>query len=80
MMGLGLLLRRRTGPVERLGEGGWAGLIDLPRISEELYYSARVFRIFTTERREIRPDAILTWLRLPASELKQRLEAVDPLL
>jgi uncharacterized protein len=80
MMGLGLLLRRRTGPVERLEEGGWAGLIDLPRISEELYYSARVFRIFTAERREIRPDAILTWLRLPAAELKQRLEAVDPLL
>jgi uncharacterized protein len=80
MMGLGLLVRTRDGAVRRLEAGGWSGLIDLPRISEELYYSARVFRIFTTERREIRPDAILTWLRLPASELKQRLEAVDPLL
>jgi uncharacterized protein len=79
MMGLGLLLRRRDGSTERLEEGGWAGLIDLPRISEELYYSARVFRVFTTDRREIPRDAVLACLRLPATQLKKRLAADDPL-
>ena len=51
MMGLDLLLRQRDGATQRLTESGRAGLIDLPRIADELYHSARVFRVFTVERR-----------------------------
>jgi uncharacterized protein len=46
MFGLDLLLERRTGEVLRLGPGGRAGLIGLPRIADELYRSARVLRLF----------------------------------
>jgi uncharacterized protein len=80
MMGLGLLLRTRDGSVQRLEEGGWAGLIDLPRISEELYYSARVFRVFTVERRSISFESMLQLLRSDREEVKKRLETDDPLL
>jgi len=47
MFALDLLLQRRTGEVLRLGPGGQAGLIGLPRIADELYRSARVLRLFT---------------------------------
>jgi hypothetical protein len=56
MMGLDLLLRERAGR-QRLTETGRAGLIDLPRVADELYRSARAFRVFTTERRELRGGA-----------------------
>lgn len=47
MFGLDLLVQRRGGEVQRLGPGGRAGLIGLPRIAEELYQTARVLRLFT---------------------------------
>ncbi len=76
MMGLNLLLRRgeRT---QRLTEGGWAGLIDLPRVSDELYHSARVFRVFTTERRHLPAERILPLLRLPAEAVSQQLASTE---
>lgn len=80
MMGLGLLLRRRDGTVQRLTEGGRAGLIDLPRVADELYRSARVFRVFTTERRSLDAERVLPLLALPADALRERLAAPEPLL
>jgi len=53
MLDLDLLIRRPGGGVERLGEGGVPGLIDLPRLAEELYRTTRVLRVFTLERREL---------------------------
>lgn len=53
MLDLDLLIRRPGGAVERLGEGGVPGLIDLPRLAEELYRTTRVLRVFTLERREL---------------------------
>lgn len=59
MFGLNLLMRRRSGGVLRLGPGGRAGLIGLPRIADELYRSARVLRLFTLGgRREVTPAAL----------------------
>jgi hypothetical protein len=47
MFDLDLLLERRDGGVVRVGAGGLAGVMDLPRVAEELYRTARVLRVFT---------------------------------
>jgi len=75
MMGLDLLLLQRGGEIRRLPETGYSGLIDLPRIADQLYHSARVFRIFTIERREIPEALILDLLRQPAEGVEERLRA-----
>jgi uncharacterized protein len=80
MMGLDLLMLRRSGQVMRLTETGTAGLIDLPRVSDELYHTARAFRVFTTERREVAPDRLLALLELGADGARARLAAPEPLL
>jgi uncharacterized protein len=80
MMELDLLLLSRSGSVHRLTQGGQAGLIDLPRVSDELYYTARIFRVFTLERRHLSADRMLAILRLPADALRARLEEAEPLL
>lgn len=49
----------RGGVVVRLGREGIPGLIDLPRLAEELYRTARVLRLFTFERREVAPEWLL---------------------
>lgn len=80
MMGLNLLLRDRAGRTVRLTESGRAGLIDLPRVADELYHSARVFRAFTTERRVLEAAPILALLRLTPDALRRRLGEREPLL
>ncbi|MFP4623889.1 MAG: HD domain-containing protein, partial [Gemmatimonadota bacterium] len=62
MFQLDLLVRRRTGEVLRLGPGGRAGLIGLPRVSDELYHTARVLRLFTLGTRVRVPADRLTAL------------------
>ncbi len=47
------------GGVVRLGRDGIAGLIDLPRLAEELHRTARVLRLFTFDRREAAPEWLL---------------------
>ncbi len=80
MMGLDLLLLRRDGTVQRLDERGRSGLIDLPRVADELYYTARAFRVFTVERRALDPARILPLLALDAGALAARLADPAPLL
>ncbi|HEX6537131.1 MAG TPA: HD domain-containing protein [Gemmatimonadaceae bacterium] len=46
MLGLDIPVRRRDGTVRRLTAEGWPGAINLPRLSEQLYRSARVLRVF----------------------------------
>src|SRR6266496_3930221 len=58
MLGLDIPVRRRSGAVERLTSKGWPGTIDLPRLSEELYTSARWLRVFTTSRVTIPPSML----------------------
>ena len=59
MFQLDLLIERRTGQVQRLGLGGLPGLIDLPRLAQELYTTTRVLRVFTFERRSLDRDLVL---------------------
>jgi HD superfamily phosphohydrolase len=56
MLGLDILVCRRSGGVERLTSDGWPGTINLPTLSEELYRSARWLRVFSATRIEIPGD------------------------
>jgi HD superfamily phosphohydrolase len=80
MLGLDLLLLRRDGSMHRLTDEGRAGLIDLPRLADELYYTARAFRIFTVERRTIAPDRALALLSLTADQLAAKMSGGAALL
>ncbi len=53
----------RGGRTVRLGRKGIPGLIDLPKLAEELQRTARVLRLFTFERREVDAQWLLD--RLP---------------
>ena len=65
MFQLDVLVERRSGGVERLGSAGIPGLVDLPRVAEELYQTARVLRVFTLERRKIAPERVLDRITRP---------------
>jgi len=81
MFGLNLLVQRRSGEVLRLGPGGRAGLIGLPRIAAELYESARVLRLFTLGgRRVVEPAAVARLATCTADAVAERLTRPDPLL
>jgi len=66
MFQLDLLIERRSGAVERLGPAGLPGLLDLPKVAEELYRAARVLRVFTFERRDVPLDRVLERITQPA--------------
>ena len=74
MLGLDIPVRRRDGTVRRLTAAGWEGAINLPRLSEELYGSARWLRVFACRRVVVRRDAIIALAALTADEVKTRLE------
>ena len=59
MFQLDLLVRRRNGRAERLGQSGIPGVIDLPRVARELYGTARVLRVFTFEQRSLSRDEVI---------------------
>jgi uncharacterized protein len=82
MFRLDLLVRRRTGEVLRLGPGGRAGLIGLPRVADELYRTARVLRVFALERptRRLEASGVAAVLALSQAEVEERLAAERPLL
>lgn len=62
MLGVDLPIVRRGGRVEHLTSEGLARAINLPKLSEQLYRSARWLRIFAVERREVDADALLAEL------------------
>jgi hypothetical protein len=81
MFGLDLLVLRGLGDVLRLGPGGQAGLIGLPRIADELYRTARVLRLFVQEGgRVVEPDALMALAALSEPALRHRLEDSAALL
>lgn len=59
MFQLDLLIQRRSGQVVRLGTGGIPGVIDLPRVVDGLYRSARVLRLFTFQPRVVSQERVL---------------------
>ena len=80
MLGLDIPVRRRDGSVRRLTAAGWEGAINLPKLSEELYGSARWLRVFTVSRVVIARDAVVCLASLPAEEVRARLERGASLL
>jgi HD superfamily phosphohydrolase len=74
MLGLDLLVLRRTSTVRRLTAEGWQGSINLPKLSEEFYRSARWLRVYTSSRLSIEPARMMSLAHLPASEVRARLE------
>ena len=62
MLGVDLPIVRRGGEVEQLTSEGLARAINLPKLSEQLYRSARWLRIFAAERREVDAGELLTEL------------------
>ncbi len=81
MFRLDLLVQRGTGEVIRLGPGGQAGLIGLPRVADELYRTARVLRLFALGGRpSVTARAIGSLVALPDGEVRGRLERGEALL
>ena len=75
---LDLLVRRRSGQVQRLGAQGVSGMLDLPRVGGALSQTAKVLRVFTFERRELARDTVLPLLA-PGAPAASRVDTgVDP--
>ncbi len=80
MLGLDLLVQRPDGDVRRLTAAGWEGAINLPKLSEEFYRSARWLRVYTATRRALEPARVLALAHRTAAEVRARLDAGAPLL
>ena len=80
MLGLNLPVQGRDGRVERLTSAGWEGAINLPRLSDQLYQSARWLRVFVARRTTIAREKVLELVNLPAAAVRRRLEEKAPLL
>ena len=59
MFQLDLLLQRRDGAVVRVGPEGLSGILEIGRVAQDLYRTARVLRVFTFERRELSAERVL---------------------
>lgn len=80
MLGLDLPMIRRDGSLVQLTEHGWQGAINLPRLSDELYRSARRLRVFTVDRAPVPDAALLALVARPADDVRDRLARGLPLL
>ena len=73
MLGLDIPVQRRDGTIRRLTAEGWEGSMNLPKLSEELYHSARWRRVFTKTRMQIDEKKILDLAALSAADVRDRL-------
>ena len=80
MLGLDLLIQRPYGDVRRVTAAGWEGVINLPKLSEEFYRSARWLRVFTSARLAIEPRKMLALAKLTAAEVRAKLARGTTLL
>jgi HD superfamily phosphohydrolase len=80
MLAVDLPLRTRDGSVERLTGEGRSGHLGLPRISSELYRSARRLRVFTARAPRGSLSGIPALLEMTGAELETRLGAGRRLL
>lgn len=74
MLGLELPMLRRDGRVELLTAAGWDGAMNLPRLSDEFYRSARRLRVFTADRASIPTARVLAVLQRDADDVRDRLD------
>jgi HD superfamily phosphohydrolase len=80
MLGLDLLVRRPYGEVRRLTAAGWEGAINLPKLSEEFYRSARWLRVYTSPRLALDPSQVITLANRSGDEVRERLRSGRSLL
>jgi HD superfamily phosphohydrolase len=80
MLGLDLLVQRPDGEVRRVTPAGWEGAINLPKISEEFYRSARWLRMYTASRIVVDPEAVMRLAERSAEEVRTAIAAGTPLL
>jgi HD superfamily phosphohydrolase len=80
MLGLDLLVQRPYGEVRRVTAAGWEGAINLPKLSEEFYRSARWLRVYTAPRLAVDPTAILELANMGRDAVRARVAAGEPLL
>jgi HD superfamily phosphohydrolase len=73
MLGLDMPVQRRNGDVLRLTSRG-EGTINLPKLSEELYRSARWFRVFTCRPVDLRRDAVLAIVARARDDVRRALD------
>jgi hypothetical protein len=62
MLGLNLPVLRRDGSIEQLTQQTSGGTINLPKLSEELYRSARWLRVFTAKPVTLSRASVLSTL------------------
>ncbi len=80
MLGVDIPMQRRDGRVVQLTAEGWEGALNLPRLSDELYRSARRLRVLTANRAPVPSERVLSVLRMDAAEVRERLDAGGALL
>lgn len=80
MLGVDIAMQRRDGRAVHLTAEGWEGALNLPRLSDELYRSARRLRVLTANRAPVPAEQVLAVLRMDASEVRARLDAGQRLL
>jgi hypothetical protein len=80
MLGLDLLVQRPYGEVRRVTAAGWEGAINLPKLSDELYHSARWLRVYTSVRVAIDPSKVIALASLTRDEVRSRLDGGAELL
>jgi HD superfamily phosphohydrolase len=80
MLGLDLLVQRPYGEVRRVTAAGWEGAINLPKLSDELYHSARWLRVYTAVRLAIDPTKMIALASLSRDDVRARLDRGESLL
>ncbi|MDQ3949892.1 MAG: hypothetical protein M3282_06075, partial [Gemmatimonadota bacterium] len=80
MLGLDIPVLRRGGEVRRLTAAGWEGAINLPKLSEEFYRSARWLRVFTCRRMTLDRRRVLDLVTRPPDEVRRLVSEDRPLL
>jgi hypothetical protein len=78
MLGLDMPVRRRDGAVFRLT--GAESAINLPKLAEEFYRSARWLRVFTCRPIRLRREAVVALATKPREEVESLLRGGQHLL
>ena len=71
MLGLDIPVLRRGGDVRRLTAEGWEGAMNLPKLSEQFYRSARWLRVFTCRRMTLDRQRVLDVVMRPAADVRR---------
>ncbi|HEY0971978.1 MAG TPA: HD domain-containing protein [Gemmatimonadales bacterium] len=80
MIGLDIAMLGRDGRVRRLTGEGWPSAVNLPRVADELYRTARWLRVLTARRMQIPVDLALAALTRSPESLRGALDRGERLL